>query len=152
MAGNRLSKPPAPTRQLCRTQSAHDIAGSDDIDKMFQSSHRLCASHVTNMPPEMITASCGATRHNQLFRIFRGQPEGLAPVLVVGGSARQRFLVTSSRFRGDTHTACVATKSPTGATGKTRRPHQRSTCPYRNSATLRIRLLAKFSDHLEIYC
>jgi len=70
---------------------------------------------------------------------------------LVGGSARQRFLVTFWRFRGDTHTACVATKPPTGATGKTRRPHQRSTCPYRNAATLRICLLAKLNDHLELY-
>jgi len=46
---------------------------------------------------------------------------------IVGGSARQRSLVTSWRFRGDTHTACAATKSPTGATGKTRRTRQRST-------------------------
>jgi len=70
----------------------------------------------------------------------------------VGGFARQRLVVTFWRLRGDTHTACVATKSPTGATGKMKRTHQRSTWPYRNTATWRIYLLAKFYDQLEIYC
>jgi len=72
--------------------------------------------------------------------------------VLVGGSSRQRFLDTSWRFRGDTHTACVATKSPTGATGKIRRSRQRSTWPYQNAATLRISLLSKCNDQLEIYC
>jgi len=40
--------------------------------------------------------------------------------VLVGGSSRQRFLDTSWRFRGDTHTACVAKKLPTGATAKIR--------------------------------
>jgi len=70
----------------------------------------------------------------------------------VGGFARQRLVDTSWRLRGDPHTACVATKSPTGATGKMRRTHQRSTWPYRNTATLRICLLAKFNDRLESNC
>jgi len=71
---------------------------------------------------------------------------------IVGDFARQRLVVTFLRLRGDTHTACVATKSQTGATGKMRRTHQRSTWPYRNAATLRICFLANFDDQLEIYC
>jgi len=42
-------------------------------------------------------------------------------LVIVGGFARPRLVVTSWRLRGDTHTACVTTKSPTGATGKMRR-------------------------------
>jgi len=77
---------------------------------------------------------------------------GGGDLAIVVGFSRQRLVVTSWRLRGDTHTACVATKSPTGATGKMRRTHQRSTWPYRNAAKFRIYLLAKFDDQFELYC
>ena len=69
--------------------------------------------------------------------------------LMVGGFARQRLVDTSWRLRGDTQTACVATKSPSGATGMMRRTHQRITLPCRNAATLRNCLLAKSMINLE---
>jgi len=74
------------------------------------------------------------------------------PHPIVGRSARQRCLVTSWRLRGDTHSACVATKSPTGAAGNMRPTRQRNTWPYRNAATFRLCVLAKFNDQFKMYC
>jgi len=61
-------------------------------------------------------------------------------------------VVTSWRLCSDTNTSCVVTKSPTGATGKIRRTHQRSIWPYRNAATVRICSLSILDDHPEILC
>jgi len=74
------------------------------------------------------------------------------PNEIVGGYARQRFSVTYWRSRGDTHTACVATKSTARATVKIRRTRQRSTSPDEYAAMLGICFLVIFYDQLESHC